>query len=122
VKRTLRKSCSSKTEKTYSLSFSSKTDKIKELQKMMETINLEGKKDINKTQKNSYKIIYKELVPILRLFNFLKNNNKLRNESVLNQFKLIFRHYKESDKKLQEKFNDPEDKSFNMKNRVSLYS
>jgi hypothetical protein len=105
--------------KEYTLPFAPNSSMMEELQKMMGTINQEGKKEIHKSQKDAYKHLYKQLVPILRLFYSLKNNKKLIHESILNQFKTIFLFYKEKDLKLQKKFNNPEEQSFEVRNRVS---
>lgn len=85
----------------------------------MQTINQEGKRDINQSQKAAYKQFYRELMPVLRLFHFLKKNKRLVNESVLGMFKKIFEHFREHDRSLQEKFDNPENYSSKVKNRVS---
>lgn len=94
-------------------------EETQKLQRMMETINQEGKREISQAQKSAYKQFYRELMPILRLFHFLKKHKRLVNESVLGLFKKIFLTYWEHDKKLQEKFDQPDEYSSKVKNRVS---
>lgn len=120
IKLSFKSDSSTLINKEYTLPFSGKSPMVEKLQKMMGTINQEGKKDIHKSQKEAYKQLYKKLVPILRLFYSLKNNKKLTQESVLNQFKTIFLHYKEEDRKLQKTFNNPEEQTFEVRNRVSF--
>ena len=89
------------------------------LQKKMKMIYQENTPEVTSTQSKIYQNFYKELIPILRLFYFLKNSHQLKSEIVLEQFKQTFFHYKNKDNDFQKQFDNPEEHGFNGVNRVS---
>ena len=88
------------------------------LQKKMEMIFQENSPEFTSTQTKTYKNFYKELIPVLRLFYFLKSSQQLASEVVLEQFKQILLYYKDQDQKFQEKFDNPEEFESKDGNRV----
>lgn len=90
--------------------------------KKMEKNIQRGRKKIQETQKHEYKDFYQKITPVLRLFYFLKTNDQLMNEVVLNDFKMIFEECEERNKKLQKKFNENQEENPDIRNRVKNHS
>jgi hypothetical protein len=85
---------------------------------MMEKNTQRGRKKIQETQKQEYKKFYQEITPALRLFYFLKSNDKLMHEALLNDFQAVFEECGERNEELQKKFNAYENENPNIQNRV----